>query len=420
MGEGSGISVGRGLTIALFATLAATGLQRLAAAKHLDLLAFDHLAPLLAASPDGRVIVVEIDQQSLEKHGRWPWPRDLHAKLIEQLAAARPKVIVYDVLFAEPTQSEIDAVAAEWTSRSPGVDGVTVEVDTVIVVDTVDVRVRIVTHVVDGFRHVGAVLSADGTTGPSPVMVYTHGGDNGVRVEDVLFLFPVVGDEATEFVWVIPSYRSESLEFDGQTFTSQGSPSPWDRDVDDALSLVEVALSIEPAADVARIGVLGFSRGSGVGLLMAARDSRIDRVVEFFGPTDFFDDWVRGIARNALLGQPSDLPGFEYLDQTFLQPLARGEKTMGEVRLELVRRSSVLYVEDLPMVQLHHGTADDIVPVSQGESLIAAMAAIGRGEPDFEGYLYDGGTHNPLTLAGSVTRTADFLRGLLSTPLAQQ
>ena len=112
MGEGSGISVGRGLTIALFATLAAAGLQRLAPVEHLDLFAFDHLAPLLAAPPDDRVVVVEIDQQSLETHGRWPWPRDLHATLIEKLAAARPKAIVYDVLFAEPSSRDEQADAA--------------------------------------------------------------------------------------------------------------------------------------------------------------------------------------------------------------------------------------------------------------------------------------------------------------------
>jgi acetyl esterase/lipase len=324
-----------------------------------------------------------------------------------------------DVLFAAPTASEIATVEAQWAARTPAATDVQVELDSVIVVDSVDVRVRVVSHLVDGFRHVGAVIAADSLAGSAPVVVYTHGGDSGVRIEDVLFLFPVVGDEATDFVWVIPSFRSEGLEFAGETYTSQGSPSPWDRDVDDALSLLEVALDIEPAADADAIGLLGFSRGAGVALLMGARDPRIDRIVEFFGPTDFFDSWSRGLAADALRGQPADLPGLAYLDQSFLQPLARGEKTIAEVRLELVRRSSVLWAADLPTLQLHHGTADDIVDVSQGQSMISAMAAIGRGEPEFQGFLYDGGTHNPLTLAGSVTRTADFLRALLPTPLVQ-
>jgi diguanylate cyclase (GGDEF)-like protein/PAS domain S-box-containing protein len=46
---------------------------------------------------------VQIDQQSLERIGPWPWPRRVHARLIDRLAAAGPPVIGYDVLFAEPS-----------------------------------------------------------------------------------------------------------------------------------------------------------------------------------------------------------------------------------------------------------------------------------------------------------------------------
>jgi dienelactone hydrolase len=317
-----------------------------------------------------------------------------------------------DVLFAPPTQSEIDAIAADWASRSPTATDVVVERDTMIAVDGFDARVRVVSHVVDGFRHVGAVIAADGIVGPAPVMIYTHGGDEGVTLDDVIAQLPFLGD-ASRFVWVVPSFRSESLRFAGATYTSQGSPSPWDRDVDDALALLDVALEIEPAADEQNVALLGFSRGAGVGLLMGVRDPRLDRIVAFFGPTDFFDSFVRDVVTEALRGNPRNLPGLSYLDEAFLQPLSRGEKTMAEVRLELVRRSVVLYASDLPAVQLHHGTADDVVDVSQAQSLIAAMTALGRGEPDFQAYLYEGGTHNPLGLPGSITRAVDFLLAIL-------
>jgi hypothetical protein len=79
----------------------------------------------------------------------------------------------------------------------------------------------------------------------------------------------------------------------------------------------------------------------------------------------------------------------------------------------------VLYAQDLPDNQLHHGTADAVVDVSQARSLIDAMAAIGRAKPGFQSYLYEGGSHNPLTLLGSFGRTTDFLLGLLPTPLGQ-
>ncbi len=325
-----------------------------------------------------------------------------------------------DVLFAAPTQDEIDAVAAELAGRAPAATDVQTGVDTVIPSGAgFDVRVRIVSHLVDGFRHVGAVLTADGLTGPAPVVVYAHGGDEGAAVEDLLLQFGFLGSEAADFVWLIPSFRSESLRFAGETYTSQGTPSPWDRDVDDALSLLEVGLSIETAADESSVGVLGFSRGAGVALLMGVRDDRIDRIVEFFGPTDFFDGFVQDVVAEALRGEPRNLPGLSWLDATYLQPLGLEQKTIAEVRIELVRRSPVLFAEDLPAVQIHHGTADDVVEVSQAQSLIDVLTTLGRTEPDFQAFTYDGGTHNPLTLSGSIGRASDFLLALLPAPLAQ-
>jgi dipeptidyl aminopeptidase/acylaminoacyl peptidase len=321
-----------------------------------------------------------------------------------------------DELFAPATSAEIAAVSDDWASRSPGVEGVVEEKDTTVAVGSDLMRVRVVSHLVDGARHYGAILSAATPPGPAPVIVYAHGGDGGATVEELLFLFSYLGAPPTDFVWVIPSFRSESLGFAGSSWTSAGGASPWDRDVDDALALLEVAFDVEPSADPGSIGVLGFSRGAGVGLLMSVRDERIDRVVDFFGPTDFFDAYAQERVAAALRGDASALPGLAVLDARYLQPLIDGDLTIGEVRLEIVRRSPVLYVERLADVQVHHGTADDVVDVSQAESLIAAMESIGRGPPGFDAYLYPGGTHNPLTLPGSVARAADFLVALRPVP----
>jgi len=55
---------------------------------------------------DERVVIVDIDEKSLRELGRWPWPRDLTAKLtrnlFEQYGVA---AIGFDVVFAEPDQS---------------------------------------------------------------------------------------------------------------------------------------------------------------------------------------------------------------------------------------------------------------------------------------------------------------------------
>jgi len=49
-----------------------------------------------------QVAVIAIDDQSIANIGRWPWPRDVHAKLVDQLVAAKAKTIVHTAFFFEP------------------------------------------------------------------------------------------------------------------------------------------------------------------------------------------------------------------------------------------------------------------------------------------------------------------------------
>ena len=62
-----------------------------------------HTANPSAARKD--IALVEIDEYSLRNlepnAGRWPWPRGVHAMLIDYLARAPAKVVAYDVLFSE-------------------------------------------------------------------------------------------------------------------------------------------------------------------------------------------------------------------------------------------------------------------------------------------------------------------------------
>jgi CHASE2 domain-containing sensor protein/signal transduction histidine kinase len=54
------------------------------------------------------IIIVAIDDYSLAQLGRWPWPRELHARLIDKIAAARPRIIGLDVILTEPEQPQAD------------------------------------------------------------------------------------------------------------------------------------------------------------------------------------------------------------------------------------------------------------------------------------------------------------------------
>ncbi len=314
-------------------------------------------------------------------------------------------------LFRPPGLDEIFAVESDWAKRSTAAVDVRTEARFRISVSTL----TIVSHDVGGVRHMGAILAPDGASPESlPVLVYSHGGDGGVSIDnELLFVLSLFDEIANDFVYVVPSFRSESIRFQGNTWTSEGPPSPWDYDVDDALALLSATPGVTAAADMDRIAVIGFSRGAGVALLMGIRDPRIDSIIEFFGPTDFLAPFVQDVVEEALLGSPRDLPGLVFLNENFIQPVKNGDLTIDEVRTELIRRSPVLFVDRLPDLQIHHGTDDLIVPVSQAERLIAAMQSAGRGAPSFESYIYEGGQHNPLTMTGSLDRTVEFLSSIL-------
>ncbi len=52
--------------------------------------------------PSDKIAVIAIDDVSIANIGRWPWPRDLHAELINQLKEGGAKVIGQTVFFLEP------------------------------------------------------------------------------------------------------------------------------------------------------------------------------------------------------------------------------------------------------------------------------------------------------------------------------
>ena len=54
--------------------------------------------------PSDRIAVIAIDEQSLANIGRWPWPRDIHAAMIDKWSAAKVKVIGSTIFYFEPQQ----------------------------------------------------------------------------------------------------------------------------------------------------------------------------------------------------------------------------------------------------------------------------------------------------------------------------
>ncbi|HHV61455.1 MAG TPA: adenylate/guanylate cyclase domain-containing protein [Firmicutes bacterium] len=71
-----------------------------------------HRALLFSKTPEATagvspVVLVKIDDASLEKLGQWPWPRSTHARLVNILSRAGARVIGFDILFPEPDSKDI-------------------------------------------------------------------------------------------------------------------------------------------------------------------------------------------------------------------------------------------------------------------------------------------------------------------------
>ena len=60
------------------------------------------------------VRIIDIDDESLQKYGQWPWPRMLVAELLTKLHQGSPKVIAFDVVFAEPDRCSPRALLKFW------------------------------------------------------------------------------------------------------------------------------------------------------------------------------------------------------------------------------------------------------------------------------------------------------------------
>ncbi|HBI16337.1 MAG TPA: adenylate/guanylate cyclase domain-containing protein [Desulfobulbaceae bacterium] len=86
----------------------------------LDSRFYDLFSTLAPPAPTATpVVLVGIDEPSFAELGlQWPWPRELHASLLDSLAAAGAAVIALDIVFAEPSAEESDQALAASIRRA--------------------------------------------------------------------------------------------------------------------------------------------------------------------------------------------------------------------------------------------------------------------------------------------------------------
>ena len=87
--------------------LHASGAVRFGFVEQLENVAYDaRLNMTLPERVDERIVIVDIDERSLRELGRWPWPRDTIARIVERLFDDYGiRAMGFDVVFAERDES---------------------------------------------------------------------------------------------------------------------------------------------------------------------------------------------------------------------------------------------------------------------------------------------------------------------------
>ncbi|MHC8384537.1 CHASE2 domain-containing protein [Pseudomonas sp. LB3P14] len=85
-------------------------------------LLYDNLRRLSPLPVDPRILIVTIDDYSLQQLGQWPWSRAMHAHLLDRLSAANVKGVLFDVIFSEPdSHPDNDQLLAQAACRAGNV-----------------------------------------------------------------------------------------------------------------------------------------------------------------------------------------------------------------------------------------------------------------------------------------------------------
>lgn len=79
--------------------------------KRLQYATFDTYNKLKPRPPSDRVVIIDLDEESINKLGQWPWPRSIMAQLVGHLNDLGAKVIAFDMVFAEPDRTSPARIA---------------------------------------------------------------------------------------------------------------------------------------------------------------------------------------------------------------------------------------------------------------------------------------------------------------------
>ncbi len=110
----------------VFALLHASGALHIGVLQRLDDIIYDaRLRATMPTTLDERIVIVDIDEQSLAEVGRWPWSRNRLASLMDELLLRQQVALIgFDVVFGEADESsgvrQLRQLAAGALKDQPG------------------------------------------------------------------------------------------------------------------------------------------------------------------------------------------------------------------------------------------------------------------------------------------------------------
>jgi CHASE2 domain-containing sensor protein/signal transduction histidine kinase len=130
----------------------------------LDYSIYDNHIQNFPLPADNKILIIEIDEQSLSLLGDWPWPRSYHAQMINLLTQADASVIAYNVIFSSSnSEDRNDKLLAESIANS-GRTILPLYFDRLLKSDAVsEVLPALMFRENSGLGHVNSYLDDDGT-----------------------------------------------------------------------------------------------------------------------------------------------------------------------------------------------------------------------------------------------------------------
>jgi CHASE2 domain-containing sensor protein len=100
--------------------VAALCVSRPALFQRLELTVYDVVVRATPVRPPGdRVVIVDVDDKSLDAIGQWPWRRDVVGALVSKLRDGGAAVVALDIIFAERDRAELSPATVSYSWPSP-------------------------------------------------------------------------------------------------------------------------------------------------------------------------------------------------------------------------------------------------------------------------------------------------------------